>query len=158
VDFFALKEIGFLSPGIQIALIAILFGIAVVQQYGPSRKTGKMYSVYPVSASPLLAPIFEEIIFRGIILTALLGLYSIPASIIVSSLLFGLWHLKNIFWEGKKGVIRQMAYAGLVIGPILAILTVWTGTIWLAVIVHYLNNIWSPLSKDLYKKWSNSIK
>lgn len=153
MDFFTLQSVNFLSPGIQIFLIAALFSLTVLYQYWSSKKTGKMYSVYPVAVSPLLAPIYEEVIFRGFVLAALLSIYSLTTAVIVSSLLFGLWHLKNIFWEGKVGVIKQMAYAGFVIGPILAILTVWSGTIWLAVIVHYLNNLWSPISKDLYRKF-----
>lgn len=153
MDFFTLQSVTFLSPGIQILLISILFSLTVLYQYWSSKKTGKMYGVYPVSVSPLLAPIYEEVIFRGFLLAGLLTIYSLTTAVIVSSLLFGLWHLKNIFWEGRKGVFKQMAYAGIVIGPILAMLTVWSGSIWLAVIVHYLNNLWSPISKDLYKKF-----
>lgn len=152
MDFLALKPISFLSPSLQIGILALLFVAMVLYQYRHSKKTGKMYSVYPVSVSPLLAPIYEEIIFRGFILFGLLTIYPLIHAAVISSLLFGLWHLKNIFWEGPAGVIKQMAYAGLIIGPILTAITIWSGTIWLAVIVHYLNNLWAPISKDLYSR------
>lgn len=150
MSYLALQPIGFLSPLLQIILIATLFVVTTVQQYFEVKKTGKMYSVYPVSVSILFVPIYEEVLFRGFMLIGLLSLYPVTEAIVLTSLLFGLWHLKNIFWESRKGLIGQIAYATLIFGPIAALITVWSGTIWLAVILHYLNNIWAPVSKKMF--------
>lgn len=153
MDFLLVQPIGFLSPSMQIALIAGLFILTTFQQYAEVKRTGKMFDVYPVSVSPLFAPIYEEILFRGFILFGLLTLYSSAWALVVSSLLFGLWHLKNIFWETPRGLAGQMLYAGFIFGPIAAALTLWSGTIWLAVIIHYLNNLWGPISKRLFERF-----
>lgn len=151
MEFFALIPISFLSPLLQILLIAALFILLTLYQFQQVQKTGKMFSIYPPSVSILFAPLYEEVIFRGFVLWGLLSLYSVPIAILITSLLFGLWHLKNIFWDTRAGLTRQILYATLIIGPLLAILTVWSGSIWLAVIVHYLNNLWSPISKELFR-------
>lgn len=69
-------------------------------------------------------------------------------SVIISSLLFGLWHFKNYKWQTFKQTLGQVLYAGLIFGPIAAIITILAGTIWPAVIVHYSANILS----DAYRK------
>jgi len=152
MNFFSLQTVGFLTPEAQIALIALFFVVTTLTQYIEVQKTGKMFSVYPVSVSILFAPLYEEIIFRGFVLSGFLNLYSPVIAVVLTSVLFGLWHLKNIFWEGKTGVLKQMAYAAIIVGPILGVVTLWSGTLWLAVILHYLNNLWAPISKRWYQK------
>lgn len=139
-----LKPIGMLTPFLQILLICILFVVTTVVQYRAFKRTGKMWAHYPVSTSSLFVPIYEEIIFRGIILLGLMSLYTILTAVIISSLLFGLWHFKNVFYSPKKELIYQMLYAGIVFGPVMGYLTIYTGTIWLAVILHYINNLFAP--------------
>lgn len=50
--------------------------------------------LYIVLGAITIGPVFEEIIFRGIILKGLLTRYSVKVSILLSSLMFGLIHLK----------------------------------------------------------------
>lgn len=151
MNYFSLQPLGFLSPLAQIVIITGLFILTTFYQYQQVKKTGKMYRVYPVSVTPVLAPIYEEIIFRGFLLLGLLNIFSVQVAFVISCLLFCLWHFKNIFWEEKR-VFSQMAYAGFIAGPIFAIATLWTGTIWLGVILHYLNNLWSPISLEIFHK------
>ncbi len=148
-----LKQIAFLTPAMQIVLIATLFCLTTVLQLREYRRTGKLWVHYPVGTSLLFVPIYEEILFRGLIFVGLMSLYSAPAALVVSSLLFGLWHFKNIFWLNKKDLTYQMLYTGLVFGPIVAYFTLITGTIWLGVIFHYLNNLLAPYS---FKELANS--
>lgn len=61
----------------------------------------------------LFAPIYEEIIFRGLILGALLTQLSKRQAILYSSLLFGAWHLKNIFFLDLDLLTYQMLYTTL---------------------------------------------
>ena len=141
-EFLKLKQIGFLTPGIQIFIICVLFVLAIFQQFIEYKKTGKTWGGhFPLKTSSFFAPIFEEVIFRAIILVGLIEIFSTTYAIIISSFLFGLWHLKNIFYFSKNGLIWQIFYTGFIFGPIMAILTLFTGTIWLSVIVHFCNNL-----------------
>ena len=89
----------------------------------------------------LFVPITEEILFRGLILGALEITYGPVRAVVISSLFFGLWHLKNVFWLTHYQLIHQMLYTGLIFGPINAVLALKTRTIWPGVILHYLNNL-----------------
>ena len=88
----------------------------------------------------LFVPITEEILFRGIVLGALEIAYGRWRALVVSSLLFGLWHLKNIFWMTDADLMRQISYTTLFFGPVTAVLALRLRTIWPGVILHYLNN------------------
>ncbi len=142
--FFALRHVGFLSPGLQIFLISLLFAITVLFQHAEYKKTGKtLRGRFQSPTFFFFCPIYEEVIFRGFILSALLMLYSIPVAIVVSSLMFGLWHLKNIIVYSKRELILQILSNTILLGPITAIITIITGTIWIAVIVHYFINLFA---------------
>lgn len=73
----------------------------------------------------IVAPIIEETLFRGIILKGLLGKYSAVTSILVSSLLFGVFH----------GNIYQFTSA-LIVGSFLGWLFVKTKSLLLCMIAH----------------------
>ncbi|MBV5282383.1 MAG: CPBP family intramembrane metalloprotease [Paludibacter sp.] len=88
----------------------------------------------------LFAPIYEEIIFRAVILSVLLKHYSLVKAVVFSSLLFGLWHIKNIFFVDPFELLKQICYTGIIFGPIMCLITYKTKTIWIATIIHYLNN------------------
>jgi len=82
-----------------------------------------------------MAPIWEELLFRGVILQALLTRWSTWLAIAVSSVLFGLIHLHPV-----HGVIA------LVIGIALGAATVVTGSIWAAILIHIVNNVLAGLA------------
>lgn len=54
--------------------------------------TNEVFELATILGSLILAPVFEEIIFRGILLRGLLPRYSSMLSIVLSSLLFALIH------------------------------------------------------------------
>lgn len=88
----------------------------------------------------IAAPIVEEIIFRGLILSRLRKSMPLPIAIIISSLFFALAH----------GQLLWMTYA-FILGCVLAIVDVKTDTIAISVIIHMLFNllgmsssIWAP--------------
>jgi membrane protease YdiL (CAAX protease family) len=134
-----------LTPGIQIALVAALFTATTIYGYFDYQHTGQLYG-YPLSITILFVPIYEELIFRGLVLGGLLKYYSPSRAIGISSALFGLWHLKNIFYLGPEHLAFQMLYAALFLGPLLGYITWRTKTVWPAVILHYLNNLLAPLT------------
>jgi membrane protease YdiL (CAAX protease family) len=89
----------------------------------------------------IIASVFEEILWRGIILTVLLVKYSELKSILISSAIFGGIHILNLgnpeqqtFW-----VLSQVIWAfGL--GIMYAYLTIKSNSIWVPIVLHYLIN------------------
>ena len=77
----------------------------------------------------LLAPVFEELLFRGIILQGFLHHYSYPKAILSSAVLFAAFHLNPIQFFPALGT-----------GLILAWLFVRTRSLWPCMLVHALTN------------------
>ncbi|WP_315970309.1 CPBP family intramembrane glutamic endopeptidase [Clostridium botulinum] len=77
----------------------------------------------------IIAPIFEEIVLRGIILEGFLNKYKPITSIIVSSVIFGLWH----------GNIPQFITA-TILGILVGIIYYKTRSTVLCIVSHILNN------------------
>jgi hypothetical protein len=134
------RRFGPIGPVFQMALIVGLYVANTLLLARGVRLTGKMMG-YDPDVWILFVPITEEILFRGFILGALEIAYGPVRAVVISSLFFGLWHLKNVFWLTDYQLIHQMLYTGLVFGPVIASLALKTRTIWPGVILHYLNNI-----------------
>jgi membrane protease YdiL (CAAX protease family) len=96
--------------------------------------------------------VYEELLFRLILVSWLSQHVSEVSVVIVSSLLFGLWHVKNYRVQGDRVTVAQVLYAGLILGPILAILTSWYGNILPAILLHAINNLLSPVSQKWLKR------
>ena len=77
----------------------------------------------------ILAPVLEEILFRGILLEAVREKYSSGRAIVVSALMFGVIH-----------IIPQQVVNAFVIGLILGFIYVRTDSLWPVIIIHALNN------------------
>lgn len=77
----------------------------------------------------ILAPIFEELVFRGLILDGLLKKYSPVLAIGISALLFGLIH-------GNPPQI----FTGIVLGSFIGWIYYKTKRIELAIFLHFVNN------------------
>lgn len=85
-----------------------------------------LFALFTVAVIPAIC---EEILFRGYILKAFEKSWGIITAIIVSGLLFGLFHL-------QVGNLMPLATLGIV----LAIMTWLSGSIWPAVVAHFINN------------------
>jgi hypothetical protein len=133
------RRFGPIGPALQMTTVAGLYVATTLLLARGVRLTGKMMG-YDPDVWILFVPITEEILFRGLILGALEIAYGPVRAVVISSLVFSLWHLKNIFWLTEYNLIHQMLYTGLVFGPISAVLALKTRTIWPGVILHYLNN------------------
>ncbi|MCT4673783.1 MAG: CPBP family intramembrane metalloprotease [Prolixibacteraceae bacterium] len=77
----------------------------------------------------LIGPIIEELIFRGIIMNGFLRNYSKSKAILISALLFGLFHMNP--WQ-----LIPATLLGIIIGTLRA----QTGSITIAIIAHSLHN------------------
>lgn len=122
---------------ICIAFSMMLSGIAeYVIKYFPSyNETSKiidmsMNSIFGILAVLICAPIFEEILFRGMILGEIKERVNIGAAIIIQGILFGIYHM-NLF---------QSIYAA-VLGILLGFICVKTGSIIGSIIAHIIFNI-----------------
>jgi membrane protease YdiL (CAAX protease family) len=62
----------------------------------------------PLAVMVVLAPLYEELIFRGWILK--------KWGLVISCILFGLWHLKNLFYFEVNDVPIRWP-KGLIVGP-----------------------------------------
>jgi membrane protease YdiL (CAAX protease family) len=87
-----------------------------------------------ILAVVIVAPLFEEIMFRGIVFDSLSKRMNVYISIVIAGLFFGIYHM-NIF---------QGTYATL-IGIVMGFSLVWTKSIWAPMIIHFVNNLVSVL-------------
>ena len=77
-----------------------------------------------------LAAIGEELIFRGILVKLFREwTHNIHLAVIIPALLFSAMHLQFYGFFGR-----------LILGIMLGYLFVWTGSLWVPVVVHFLNN------------------
>ena len=86
----------------------------------------------------VLAPLAEEFLFRGWLLHALDG--PVLTRIVIVSVIFGLYHFKNISFLSFFSVIYQVGYA-MIIGLPLAWLAVSTHSLFLPIMLHSVNNV-----------------
>ena len=152
LEVFKLKQIGLFNPTIQIIIICGLCVLTLIAQRKEYKETGKTYGRYPWRISTFFSSLYEEIIFRGFILFGLLVFLPAIWAVVISSVLFGLWHIKNYKWQTKAQTVHQVLYAGLIFGPVASIVSLWTGTIWIAVIIHYLHNLFANEYRKLVLK------
>lgn len=152
---FSLKPVGSLTPSFQLAAIVSLFVLTTFLTFHAVQTRGGLGN-YAVSPMLLFAPIYEEIIFRGFLIIGLSKIYSFRKAIIISCLLFGIWHLKNVFSLSALELFQQVVYAAFIIGPILCWVTWKTRSIWPGVIIHYGNNLIAffvmPIIYEIIKK------
>ncbi|MBS4956355.1 MAG: CPBP family intramembrane metalloprotease [Clostridium sp.] len=78
----------------------------------------------------IIAPIFEEVLYRGILLKGLINKYNSKRAIVYSSLIFGIAHL-NI----PQGINAFLL--GLILGTVFY----YTRSIYLCMIMHFVNNL-----------------
>jgi len=149
-EFFQFRKISLFSPGIQITLVTLLYVMTTLGYYFSVQLTGKIDGYSP-SVSLLFVPIYEEIIFRGLGLKFFEHHYGKMRAVLFSSVLFGLWHLKNIFWLTPDHLQSQILYTSLFFSPITCLITLKVRSIWPAVVIHYLNNF--PI-----EQWFNYLK
>ena len=77
----------------------------------------------------VLAPVMEEVLFRGILLESVRSKHSAGRAIVVSALMFGVIHL-----------IPQQVVNAFAIGLILGYIYVRTESLWPVIVIHALNN------------------
>jgi uncharacterized protein len=145
-DFF--KFCGFSKISVKNILLIILMGIGMnimvdsilsyfpIEEIFPEYKDvveslvgGGQSSIIILLSVGILIPIFEEMLFRGLIFNELRKGSHIIFAIITQAVLFGIFH----------GNILQGIYASI-LGVILALVYLWTGSLWASVVAHVIFN------------------
>lgn len=91
----------------------------------------------------ILAPITEELVFRGLVFRRMKDWMKPTMAIVLSAVFFGLYH----------GNFVQFLYAAL-LGMLLALMYHRTGTLWTAIVAHMAANLWSLFG---YEWWSQMM-
>ncbi|KKQ74386.1 MAG: hypothetical protein US96_C0033G0003 [Candidatus Woesebacteria bacterium GW2011_GWB1_38_5b] len=101
----------------------------------------------------IFASFMEEILFRGVIFGLAKAYWnSNLIALIISSVAFGIWHLKNYAWQpDKKWLFIHFLYTGFMYGPIFAGLRILTGDIYLASLFHFLVDTYVALAPKKYR-------
>lgn len=92
----------------------------------------------------VLAPVAEELVFRGLVFRRMKDWMKPGLAIVLSSLIFGLYH----------GNMVQFLYATLM-GIMLAVIYNRTGTLWTSILAHVTANLWSLFGNDW---WSTTMQ
>lgn len=87
----------------------------------------------------VIGPICEELMFRGIVFHRLKDWVKPQAAIVISALLFGIYH----------GNVVQFFYATCM-GVMLAIIYDKTGTLWISIVAHIAANLWSLFGSSFW--------
>ncbi len=85
-----------------------------------------------------LVGVSEEVMFRGVLFRALLENFRIWTAIITTTVLFGLVHVLNGFTTGDWGMAILQAVAAGMSGLIFIAIVIRTGSIWPAIIYHFV--------------------
>ncbi len=110
---------------LQLGLEAIGIGITMPEYEVPETLPGIILYVISLTVAPAF---IEEIVFRGIVMQSLRRFGDMFA-LVASALIFGIFHLNLI----------QMPYA-FILGLCIGYLVMRTGSLWVGIIIHLLNN------------------
>jgi uncharacterized protein len=136
--FFALAAVaGLTAPWLGAVLTGLLaHGHAVpqdIQQLGSRTPMALRVPLMLVVVS--VGPLVEELLFRGVLLSALLQRWRVGWSVAISSLAFALIHLPGLDYQWYA--VPEL----LLLALALAWLRLRSGSIWPAVLAHGLNNL-----------------
>ena len=110
---------------------------------GYSEVSEQAFSGQPVGLMILvvgiIGPICEELMFRGIVFHRLKDWVKPQAAIVISALLFGIYHgnVVQFFYATCMGVMRAIIYDK-------------TGTLWISIVAHIAANLWSLFGSSFW--------
>lgn len=113
----------------------------VVRLAVPQDMKGIVATITYVSFTILMTCFKEELIFRYLFLAQLFENQHgnirkrVLKSALISSLLFGAWHLQNFNYQPVLSTLLQ-AFSAFAMGMVFSLICLYTGTIWITVIMH----------------------
>lgn len=135
------------SLGLAVILILLNAGLALGYQalfridetklvsyqrssYFAAMSRSKKRSLITILFGGILAPLCEELYFRGLLLSWFLAFFNPWIGIVATAIVFGFAHYDS------AGVV----VTGIIDGIALAFLFVWFGSLWIPIMVHIFNN------------------
>lgn len=122
-----------LNPVLLLWGFVLIFAVGVVLEpvlrLLPELSLDVGRGVWTILSLVLFAPVFEELICRGVVLGSLRSRYGVTTAWLVSSLFFGILHGQPV-----------QVISATVIGLILGYVYLATDSLWPAMILHALNN------------------
>ena len=88
----------------------------------------------------VLAPIAEELMFRGYFLGKMSEMINKWAAVVITALIFGLLHLPGAVTGNSITLQWAVAADTFALGLVLGALRIWTGSIWAGILLHMLKN------------------
>lgn len=96
----------------------------------PELKLDLGRGIWTLVTTVLLAPIFEELLCRGVVFSSLRSRYGVVVAWLVSSLFFGILHLQP-----------AQAIPAFIIGLVFCFIYIMTDSLWSSMILHAANNL-----------------
>ena len=85
--------------------------------------------------------VFEEVAFRGVILSLLLTRYPKPTSVVVAALAFGASHVLNLATGRELAWVLGQTVWATILGLFYGVVVLKSNSLWPAMWVHYLGNL-----------------
>ena len=126
--FIAGAAIWYLSINVLSDLLA---GSTALENYG--RHVGKLHQAHPLvsfTLTVIIAPVTEELMFRGALFNSITRFLNKPMAVIITSLMFAIAHIDPV----------QMGYA-FVLGVMLSFIRAETGKIYPCIAMHFAFNL-----------------
>ena len=128
-------------PAILVALNNLPF-LSILS--GEARVFGAWWQIGLLFLECMAVAFFEEMTFRSFVMLTVMekrraSVKDIFVSIVISSAIFGLVHLINMFTSSPIAVILQILYSFL-IGAMCSVVLLYTRNIWICVLIHGLFN------------------
>lgn len=122
------------------ASLLVLFAVMALLQPGGFgfRSPG------PVIAAILMlnlgVGLFEEILFRGLLMNGLRQKLSLPTAIVTSSILFGLLHIVSLGYGQTLAVTTVQVLTATALGGLFCVLVLQANSLWPAIALHAIYN------------------
>ena len=113
--------------------------------YKPESPETTSQLLWMLLSNAIVPALVEEFALRGVILQSLRK-YGDAFAVFASALIFGMMH----------GNMTQFPFA-FILGAVLAMLVIMTGSIWTSMAVHLLNNTYSVLMTTVYDRGDNMV-
>lgn len=129
---------------IVIGLISTLVAFLVLGEEAPFQEIGEIVlasdAAFDMVAlgflAVVLAPLLEEVLFRGVLLRGLLRRFGVVASIVISALAFSLTHIEALDIDQVPVVVDTFLW-----GVVLAWFTLRSGNLSVAILLHASSNL-----------------
>lgn len=160
VDVSVVRAFGQIALALVAAALAVRIGWHAVEPHGGQVHNARLlvlpvlFAALPLAAGlrieswssfmflvvmELVVGFSEELVFRGLILRALLPT-GMTRAVLVSSALFGLVHLGNIVYGASVAVTLFQVVGVFAFGVGMAAIVLRTGALWPAMLIHALSN------------------